>query len=145
MASTGARVPPEPPGRWHAPAGGHRGCRWQCGRIWACADPRQCEILFRRLTEASCSSQIPYTAKARRASSRLPGWNVGVLPTPRPSSRRRSTTRRPDTPSWEPSYTGALYESFPAFGVIARFGVGHDGIDSPRDCCAVVVQTRLAS
>jgi phosphoglycerate dehydrogenase-like enzyme len=29
-------------------------------------------------------------------------------------------------------YTGPLYDALPAGGVIARFGVGHDGIDKPR-------------
>jgi phosphoglycerate dehydrogenase-like enzyme len=30
------------------------------------------------------------------------------------------------------TYSGALYEALPAGGVIARFGVGHDGIDKAR-------------
>jgi phosphoglycerate dehydrogenase-like enzyme len=30
------------------------------------------------------------------------------------------------------AYTGALYDALPAGGVIARFGVGHDGIDKAR-------------
>jgi len=30
------------------------------------------------------------------------------------------------------TYAGALYEALPAGGVIARFGVGHDGIDKAR-------------
>ena len=30
------------------------------------------------------------------------------------------------------AYAGALYEALPAGGVIARFGVGHDGIDKAR-------------
>jgi phosphoglycerate dehydrogenase-like enzyme len=30
------------------------------------------------------------------------------------------------------TYSGALYEALPAGGVIARFGVGHDGIDKVR-------------
>jgi phosphoglycerate dehydrogenase-like enzyme len=30
------------------------------------------------------------------------------------------------------TYSGALYESLPAGGVIARFGVGHDGIDKAK-------------
>src|SRR5258708_5886285 len=30
------------------------------------------------------------------------------------------------------AYTGALYEALPAGGLIARFGVGHDGIDKAR-------------
>jgi phosphoglycerate dehydrogenase-like enzyme len=30
------------------------------------------------------------------------------------------------------AYSGALYEALPAGGVIARFGVGHDGIDKRR-------------
>jgi len=30
------------------------------------------------------------------------------------------------------TYAGALYEALPAGGVIARFGVGHDGIDNAR-------------
>src|SRR5262245_23077847 len=29
-------------------------------------------------------------------------------------------------------YTGPLYDALPAGGVIARFGVGHDGIDKSR-------------
>ena len=29
-------------------------------------------------------------------------------------------------------YAGALYEALPSGGVIARFGVGHDGIDKAR-------------
>ena len=29
-------------------------------------------------------------------------------------------------------YSGALYDALPAGGVIARFGVGHDGIDKAR-------------
>jgi phosphoglycerate dehydrogenase-like enzyme len=38
-------------------------------------------------------------------------------------------------------YTGALYESLPAGGVIARFGVGHDGIDKERATAAHVMCT----
>src|SRR6185436_5676271 len=33
-------------------------------------------------------------------------------------------------------YSGALYEALPAGGVIARFGVGHDGIDKARATAA---------
>ena len=38
-------------------------------------------------------------------------------------------------------YTGALYDSLPSSGVIARFGVGHDGIDKMRATAARVLCT----
>jgi phosphoglycerate dehydrogenase-like enzyme len=38
-------------------------------------------------------------------------------------------------------YTGALYEALPAGGVIARFGVGHEGIDKARATAAGLLCT----
>ena len=38
-------------------------------------------------------------------------------------------------------YTGPLYEALPVFGVIARFGVGHDGIDKDRATAAELLCT----
>lgn len=38
-------------------------------------------------------------------------------------------------------YTGALYNALPARGVIARFGVGHDGIDKEKATAAGVLCT----
>jgi phosphoglycerate dehydrogenase-like enzyme len=38
-------------------------------------------------------------------------------------------------------YAGALYEALPAGGVIARFGVGHDGIDKARATAAGLLCT----
>src|SRR6185295_14387229 len=38
-------------------------------------------------------------------------------------------------------YSGALYEALPAGGVIARFGVGHDGIDKAKATAAGVLCT----
>ena len=38
-------------------------------------------------------------------------------------------------------YTGSLYEALPAGGVIARFGVGHDGIDKARATAAGLLCT----
>ncbi len=39
------------------------------------------------------------------------------------------------------TYSGALYEALPAGGVIARFGVGHDGIDKAKATAAGVLCT----
>src|SRR5215813_9950031 len=39
------------------------------------------------------------------------------------------------------AYAGALYEALPAGGVIARFGVGHDGIDKARATAARLLCT----
>jgi phosphoglycerate dehydrogenase-like enzyme len=39
------------------------------------------------------------------------------------------------------SYTGSLYEALPAGGVIARFGVGHDGVDKARATAAGLLCT----
>src|SRR5215470_10819892 len=39
------------------------------------------------------------------------------------------------------TYAGALYEALPAGGVIARFGVGHDGIDKARATAARLLCT----
>ena len=39
------------------------------------------------------------------------------------------------------SYTGPLYEALPAGGLIARFGVGHDGIDKGKATAAGVLCT----
>jgi phosphoglycerate dehydrogenase-like enzyme len=39
------------------------------------------------------------------------------------------------------AYTGALYEALPAGGVIARFGVGHDGIDKAKATAANLLCT----
>ena len=39
------------------------------------------------------------------------------------------------------TYAGALYEALPAGGVIARFGVGHDGIDKTRATAAGLLCT----
>lgn len=38
-------------------------------------------------------------------------------------------------------YTGALYDALPAGGLIARFGVGHDGIDKARATAARLMCT----
>ena len=38
-------------------------------------------------------------------------------------------------------YTGALYDALPAGGLIARFGVGHDGIDKARATAAGLMCT----
>ena len=38
-------------------------------------------------------------------------------------------------------YSGALYDALPAGGVIARFGVGHDGIDKARATAAGLLCT----
>jgi len=38
-------------------------------------------------------------------------------------------------------YSGALYEALPRGGIIARFGVGHDGVDKARATAAGVVVT----
>jgi phosphoglycerate dehydrogenase-like enzyme len=38
-------------------------------------------------------------------------------------------------------YTGALYDALPAGGVIARFGVGHDGIDKTKASAAGLLCT----
>jgi phosphoglycerate dehydrogenase-like enzyme len=39
------------------------------------------------------------------------------------------------------TYSGALYDALPAGGVIARFGVGHDGIDKARATAAGLLCT----
>ena len=39
------------------------------------------------------------------------------------------------------TYSGALYEALPAGGVIARFGVGHDGIDKAKATAAGLLCT----
>jgi phosphoglycerate dehydrogenase-like enzyme len=39
------------------------------------------------------------------------------------------------------TYSGALYEALPAGGVIARFGVGHDGIDKAKATAASLLCT----
>jgi len=39
------------------------------------------------------------------------------------------------------AYSGALYEALPAGGVIARFGVGHDGIDKTKATAAGLLCT----
>ena len=39
------------------------------------------------------------------------------------------------------AYSGALYEALPAGGVIARFGVGHDGIDKAKATAAGLLCT----
>src|SRR5687768_1273706 len=38
-------------------------------------------------------------------------------------------------------YTGPLYDALPEGGIIARFGVGHDGIDKKRASAAHVLCT----
>ena len=42
-------------------------------------------------------------------------------------------------------YTGALYDALPRGGVIARFGVGHDGIDKEKATAAGVLCTNTPS
>src|SRR6187402_1149926 len=42
-------------------------------------------------------------------------------------------------------YTGPLYDALPAGGVIARFGVGHDGIDKTRATARGVLCTNTPS
>jgi phosphoglycerate dehydrogenase-like enzyme len=42
-------------------------------------------------------------------------------------------------------YTGALYDALPQGGVIARFGVGHDGIDKEKATAAGVLCTNTPS
>src|SRR5262245_3740527 len=39
------------------------------------------------------------------------------------------------------TYSGALYDALPRGGVIARFGVGHDGIDKARATAAGLLCT----
>src|SRR2546421_4396031 len=39
------------------------------------------------------------------------------------------------------TYSGPLYEALPAGGVIARFGVGHDGIDKRKATAAGLLCT----
>ena len=55
---------------------------------------------------------------------------------------RRYANRGPAASSWEiVSTSGALYDAMPRGGLIARFGVGHDGIDKARATAAGLLCT----
>jgi phosphoglycerate dehydrogenase-like enzyme len=113
------------------------------GRIWACADPRQCETLF-GMPDAKPTVLVTDSVYRKGEACFIAPSGLECRPAPEAEPELAAAIHNAQaryTIVGNRQYTGALYESLPPSGVIARFGVGHDGIDKVRATAAQLLCT----